>query len=240
MTLTRSAARALLKSRVTIDKLPEEVLLEIFGAYRQDMELQPRYEKVWNSRNGWFKLAHVCRSWRRVVLSSPSHLHVHLLFTPRRSSRAGVLSRLPPLPILIDYCGASWTEREENLALAAMRHRSRVAESPFSQAGKSRILSHFRLVETRTDSPRHVSLGFRPMSATAHVTGGCTEMPIPAIIICNGPCRTCFDPRGCARRAARGFPHCEFAAHVLPASPRVRFGLSAQQHTSRVWPTASC
>ncbi|KAH9079644.1 hypothetical protein EDB83DRAFT_1296462 [Lactarius deliciosus] len=119
---------------VTIDKLPEDVLLEIFGAYRQDMELQPRYEKVWNSRNGWFKLAHVCRSWRRVVLSSPFHLHVHLLFTPRRSSRAGVLSRLPPLPILIDYCAASWTGREVNPAVVAIRHRSRVRGIAFRRS----------------------------------------------------------------------------------------------------------
>src|SRR6266702_5594766 len=104
------------------DRLPENVLLEIFDAYRQDMQLQPGYENAWNSRNGWFKLAHVCGSWRRVVLLSPSRLHLHLLFTPRRSSRASMLSRLPPFPILIDYCTASFTEREENLALTAIRH----------------------------------------------------------------------------------------------------------------------
>ncbi|KAH8982794.1 hypothetical protein EDB92DRAFT_1819714 [Lactarius akahatsu] len=58
-TLTRSAAGAL-TSRVTSDndKLPEDVLLEIFDAYRQLHEHQPDYEKVWNSRDGWFKLVH--------------------------------------------------------------------------------------------------------------------------------------------------------------------------------------
>ncbi|KAH9021134.1 hypothetical protein EDB85DRAFT_2293577 [Lactarius pseudohatsudake] len=68
---TRSAARALLTNRVTInnhDKLPEDVLLEIFDAYRQLHEHQPDYEKVWNSKDGWFKLAHVCLHWRRIVL----------------------------------------------------------------------------------------------------------------------------------------------------------------------------
>ncbi len=108
------------------DKLPEDVLLEIFDNYRQLYELQPDYENLWNSRNGWFKLAHVCRSWRRVVLLSPSLLHVHLLFTRRRSSRAIVLRRLPPFPILINYCAESWTEKEESLALAAIGHRGRV------------------------------------------------------------------------------------------------------------------
>ena len=111
---------------MTIDNLPEDVLLEIFDAYRQDVELLSCYEETWNSRDGWFKLAHVCPRWRRLVHLSPTRLHVHLLFTPRRSSRATVLKRLPLFPILVDYRAASWTEREENLALAALSHRSRV------------------------------------------------------------------------------------------------------------------
>jgi hypothetical protein len=113
-------------SRVKIDSLPEDVLLEIFDTYRQDMELLTRYENIWNSRDGWFKLAHVCSRWRRLVLLSPTRLHVHLLFTPRRSSRVTMLKRLPPFPILVDYRAASWTGREENLALAAISNRSRV------------------------------------------------------------------------------------------------------------------
>src|SRR5258708_14705304 len=57
------------------DKLPEDVLLEIFDVYRQLYELQSGYEKLWNSR--WFRLAHVCQSWRRVVLFSSSRLRLH-------------------------------------------------------------------------------------------------------------------------------------------------------------------
>ncbi|KAH9066308.1 hypothetical protein EDB87DRAFT_707795 [Lactarius vividus] len=132
MMLTRSTARALLANRWSCmargDKLPENVLLEIFDAYRQDLELQPGYIIVWNSRDGWFRLAHVCRNWRRVVFSSPSRLDLHLLFTPRRSSRAPVLNRLPRLPILIDYYAekGTWTKKDESFALAAIRHRGRV------------------------------------------------------------------------------------------------------------------
>ncbi|KAH9066305.1 hypothetical protein EDB87DRAFT_1679050 [Lactarius vividus] len=114
-----------LANRARGDELPENVLLDIFDAYRRDIELRPAYEDVWNSRDGWFKLAHVCRSWRQVVLSSPSRLHLHLLFTPHRSSTI-MLSSLPPLPILIDYCVASWTEKEERFALAAIKHCGRV------------------------------------------------------------------------------------------------------------------
>ncbi|KAH8995382.1 hypothetical protein EDB92DRAFT_199655 [Lactarius akahatsu] len=123
---TRSTAGTPLENRARGDELPENVLLDIFDAYRQDIELRPAYEDVWNSRDGWFKLAHVCRSWRQVVLSSPSRLHLHLLFTPHRSSMAIMLNSLPPLPILIDYCVASWTEKDDIFALAAIRHHSRV------------------------------------------------------------------------------------------------------------------
>jgi hypothetical protein len=149
MMLTRSAAKALLTNRyvllfamcsgrsaavfnghrVTIynDKLPEDVLLEIFDAYRQIIALLPFHETLWNSRHGWFKLAHVCLHWRRVVLLSPSRLYVQLLFTPRRASSDPLLRCLPRLPIQVDYSSASWTtENEENLALSALEHRSRV------------------------------------------------------------------------------------------------------------------
>src|SRR6266702_1528757 len=132
--------------RVTIDndKLPEDVLLEIFGAYRQLYELQPDYENVWNSRDGWFKLAHVCLHWRRVVLSSSSHLHVHLLFTPHRSPREPMLRCLPRFPILVDHRAGPWTEKEENLALAAIRHRNRVRgialRRPYTEQHRAKLL----------------------------------------------------------------------------------------------------
>jgi hypothetical protein len=108
------------------DRLPEDVLLEVFDAYRKDIKLQPLYESVWNSRDGWFKLAHVCLHWRRVVLLSPSRLRVRLLFTPHRSSKEPMLGCLPRFPILVDYIDGFWTENAKNLAIAAIRYRSRV------------------------------------------------------------------------------------------------------------------
>ncbi|KAI0253921.1 hypothetical protein BJV78DRAFT_139451 [Lactifluus subvellereus] len=140
MRLTRAATRALLGQRqgshnhlepsssTTIDILPEDVLLEIFDSYRQAFEQEPRYEWIWNSKNGWFKLAHVCQKWRCVVLSSSSRLHVRLLFTSRRSPRAIMLTRLPPLPILVDYSGATirtLKAENENRVAAALRYPNR-------------------------------------------------------------------------------------------------------------------
>ncbi|KAH9071568.1 hypothetical protein EDB83DRAFT_2673620 [Lactarius deliciosus] len=128
----RSVVPVALGRRLISIKLPEDVLLEIFDIYRQFYEHQPRanYEKFWNSRDGWFKLAHVCLHWRRVVLLSPSRLHVHLLFTPGRPPAEPMLRWLPRLPILVD-CSvedsiAPWTEKEDKLAIDAIRHRSPV------------------------------------------------------------------------------------------------------------------
>ena len=112
--------------RVLSDVLLSDVLLEIFDAYRQLYASDPRSENIWNSRDGWFKLTHVCRNWRRLVHLSPSRLHVYLRFTPRRSSKAPLLKNLPPFPILVDFRQASWTKRQVSLALAALEHHGRV------------------------------------------------------------------------------------------------------------------
>ena len=57
---------------------------------------------------------------------SPSRLHVHLLFTPRRSSKARLLRNLPPFPILVDYRFIRWKKGELSLLLAALEHHGRV------------------------------------------------------------------------------------------------------------------
>ena len=143
-----SAVPSIVVGRVTIydnPRLPEDVLVEIFDAYRQLYELHPEYEKLWNSRDGWFKLTHVCLHWRRVVFLASSSLHLRLQFTPRRSSMEPMLRHLPPFPILVDYRTTLWPKKEENLALAALRHCGRVRgialRKPFP-ATILRALSH--------------------------------------------------------------------------------------------------
>ncbi|KAH9174398.1 hypothetical protein EDB89DRAFT_2067697 [Lactarius sanguifluus] len=144
--LTRSSARALLRNWLTTnnDKPPGDVLLEIFDAYRQLHEHQPDYEKLWNSRDGWFKLAHVCKNWRHIVLLSSSRLQVHLLFTPRRSPTDPVLKSLPPFPIWIDYRTGPWTDKEERLALAAIKYRIRVRGIVVQRPCFARLLKALR------------------------------------------------------------------------------------------------
>ncbi|KAI0253892.1 hypothetical protein BJV78DRAFT_137426 [Lactifluus subvellereus] len=112
----------------TIDILPEDVLLEIFDSCRQTFEQEPRYEWFWNSKNGWFKLAHVCRKWRCIVLSSSARLHVWLLFTLWRPPRAIMLTHLPPLPIVVDYSEATALELENRAGAALTRYPNRACE----------------------------------------------------------------------------------------------------------------
>lgn len=120
------------------DKLPGDLLLEIFDTYRRDMELQPQYEDIWkrgDGSDGWLKLAHVCLYWRRVVFLSPSRLDVYLLITLRKFSKESesMLRCLPSIPIWFDYsappCLAPAQLEKQvnlNLVLAIMEHRGRV------------------------------------------------------------------------------------------------------------------
>jgi hypothetical protein len=107
----------------TADKIPEDILLEIFHSIREMFgPTSHESELSWNGRNGWFTLAHVCRKWRFVVLVSSSRLQLRLFFMSCRPLRSIVLKQLPPLPIIIDYSRPGvWTLLEENRVVATLR-----------------------------------------------------------------------------------------------------------------------
>ncbi|KAI9461534.1 hypothetical protein F5148DRAFT_1214955 [Russula earlei] len=82
---------------------------------------------MWVHERWWFKLAHVCRRWRYLVLGSASHLGLCLLCT-YGTPVADMLAHSPPFPIIIDYIDEDrevTTEDEEGILLA-LRHRDRV------------------------------------------------------------------------------------------------------------------
>ena len=111
-----------------IAKLSDGVLLEIFDSYRQSFEHQPSYERNWNNKNGWFKLAHVCYNWRCIVLASSSRLQLRIFFTDRTPTRAAPLTGLPPLPIIVDYLDATWTVGSQKHLASALRYPNRVCK----------------------------------------------------------------------------------------------------------------
>ncbi|KAI0253460.1 hypothetical protein BJV78DRAFT_1194562 [Lactifluus subvellereus] len=151
MRVTRTTSRALQKQQqgghrdgdtkrspgITIDKLPGEILLEIFDSYRQCLELEQmsNHERAWNGRNGWFILAHVCQNWRCVVLASPSRLHIRLFFAVHTPTRAAVLRNLPPLPIVIDYSTDAWTSSMQIRMVSLLEHSERVHRIAYRGSG---------------------------------------------------------------------------------------------------------
>jgi hypothetical protein len=119
-----------------INRLPDEVLLEIFDSYRQnilDSHLQgvDQYDHQWRNKYAWFNLAHVCRRWRSVVFASSSRLDLNVIVGPEKPNHIKTILS-GHLPILIDYLhfhqqgqgditdSALWRMR------AVLRHRDRV------------------------------------------------------------------------------------------------------------------
>ena len=110
-------------SRKTIDDIPDDVLLDIFGFYG----ISPMYPETVYSVWEWHVLAHVCRKWRDVVFASADRLGLRLHCTPITPARK-TLDIWPPLPIVVDnppYLHSHPEADDDNL-IAALEQRDRV------------------------------------------------------------------------------------------------------------------
>jgi F-box-like len=108
--------------RVTIGKLPDDVLLEIFVC----LTCQARWS-ITTFEGGWRTLVHVCKRWRSVVFSSPRRLDLRLFCTNTRPVKR-LLDIWPPLPISIlasPPAGKSPLRGVTNL-MAALKQHNRV------------------------------------------------------------------------------------------------------------------
>jgi F-box-like len=119
---------------VTIDILPEDVLLEIFDLYVDPTRKHYRLE-------AWCILVHVCRKWRNVVLESPLRLNLRIRCHPATPVREKV-DIWPALPIVLaqydDYWQPEWGV--DNVA-AALEQNNRICQInlsglPASQMGE--------------------------------------------------------------------------------------------------------
>ena len=111
--------------RVTIDKLPDDVLLEIFYASVARCQVGDRKPKEFEDR--WRTLVHVCKRWRSVVFASPRRLDLQLFYTNRTPVKK-LLDIWPPLPIYIQAfhdVGKSPMRGVTNL-MAALEQQNRV------------------------------------------------------------------------------------------------------------------
>ncbi|KAH9990650.1 hypothetical protein BJV74DRAFT_421498 [Russula compacta] len=129
-------------SKLTIDDIPDEVLLEIFDSYRQFfIKARPN---VWNRRLKWFKLIHVCKRWRRIVFASSTRLNLHLVVTTNNPGHMKTIfsPHIPSLPIAVDYrlrkLFAHYPRsnaKDLRRVLAALKRRDRVRRIAFSGTG---------------------------------------------------------------------------------------------------------
>ena len=82
---------------MTIDILPDDVLLEIFDFLVAEFNGFETENCKW-----WRTLVHVCRKWRNLIFGSPHRLNLRLVCSDRTRVRE-MLDVWPPLPIVIHH-----------------------------------------------------------------------------------------------------------------------------------------
>ena len=88
--------------RLTIDVLPDNVLLETFEFYLGKDDPDKNREFDGHDYDGWQTLVHVCRRWRCIVFASPRRLDFKLYCTRERLANSEMLAIWLALPIIID------------------------------------------------------------------------------------------------------------------------------------------
>ena len=104
---------------ITIDKLPDEVLLAIFDFYVDKDSFKRKEVETWQS------LVHVCRRWRSVVFGSPRRLNLRLVCQAETSVRDR-LDVWPPLPLVV-WDSLSEEEHVDNI-VAVLERSDRVCQ----------------------------------------------------------------------------------------------------------------
>jgi hypothetical protein len=149
--LTLDSVEGLTSNKLSshIDKLNEDVLLNIFLLYQLDYLFIKDEEDTssrnvrfrWDRQRWWYKLAQVSQKWRYLILASPIRLDIHLLCS-YGVPVADMLAHSPPLPLTIWYANGNreMTAKDEEDALLALSHRDRVHRislcMPASKIGK--------------------------------------------------------------------------------------------------------
>jgi hypothetical protein len=105
--------------RMTIDILPDDVLLEIFDFLVIE---SGRFE----AEDWWRTLVHVCRKWRNVIFGSPHRLNLRIVCSDRTPVRE-MLDVWPPLPIIVVHHFARRKSSGDNI-IAALERNDRVCQ----------------------------------------------------------------------------------------------------------------
>jgi hypothetical protein len=80
---------------ISIDTLPDEVLLAIFDFCVDEVYVSKEFIEAWQL------LVHVCRRWRSIVFGSPLRLNLQLVGTPKTPVRDTLNVWPPALPLVV-------------------------------------------------------------------------------------------------------------------------------------------
>ena len=118
---------------MTIDDLPNDVLLMIFNFYVVGYQDVNVLDAVFDRRDtirkieSWQLLVHVCRRWRGLVFESPRRLNLRLFCTPGAfASQSLDVTVWPALPLLIK--GDFSDETSMDNVIAELEHSDRICQ----------------------------------------------------------------------------------------------------------------
>jgi F-box-like len=116
-----------------IERLPDDVLTEIFGF---DRPISISFPTIfWSPRQSWdwHRLVHVCRRWRHIIFDSPRYLNLQLFCTHGTPVKNN-LDCWPALPIVMEYPQRSTSffylnpNSDADNIMAALQHSDRICE----------------------------------------------------------------------------------------------------------------
>ena len=132
---------------MTIDAVPDNVLLDTFGFCLGKDNPDWVFADDGHDYDGWQTLVHVCCRWRWIVFTSPRRLDLKLYCTGQRSVNSKTLGIWPELPIVVV---ANYVKSQEDATnvIAALRHHNRVCKIHYYN-GKSQnsLLKEFGAID---------------------------------------------------------------------------------------------
>ena len=123
--------------RTTINKLPDDVLLDIFKFY---VERRGLFDK--KLLDSWHVLVHICQRWRCLVFASPRRLGLRLLCTNKRPA----LDIWPALPLFILTDFSPWGTCGVSNVVLALKQHDRICKIMIWNTPKS-LLEEFVAIE---------------------------------------------------------------------------------------------
>ena len=148
--------------RLTIDILPDDVLLHIFLFDRS-------WDRRWHLNWRWHRLVHVCQRWRSVVFAYPNFLDLRLVCDT--TTRVGLTSIWPPVPIIIKDMDACGLPRDYDFD-AAIVHYSRVCELNLLSLSSSQLQRLTSAMQKRFPALTRLVLGSRGSSPASALPDG--------------------------------------------------------------------